>query len=282
MKARLSLNNAIDFSNKFPLAILFLFFALSVVVRLPNLNRPLSKHHELNPALVLINSEEWDRKTPQFYHYIPVHSYHFPGDQILDKSNDLAHGYVVNTTFGALWYIMPYGFFHLVGAAPSPLSLQVFNILLQLITVILIFRLAKHLFKSDKDASLKALIACIIYLFSPSPLWFHGNGYVHEIAVLPFIFAACLTYLRILESQKTSAFQYLLLTFLIIAGILCDWLMCFVAAAMFATSFYNWIKVKDAKQIKILCCTTLAVIAAISIIFFKSAHLWVLIIIGKL
>lgn len=39
------------FSNH-PLVVLMAFFCLNVAVRIPNLNRPLSKHHELNAALV--------------------------------------------------------------------------------------------------------------------------------------------------------------------------------------------------------------------------------------
>jgi hypothetical protein len=261
------------FLSSRPLVVLLLFFLLSVAVRLPNLSRPLSKHHELNAALVLINSEEWDRKSPSFYHFIPVHSYHFPGDKIFNGGENLANGVVVNVTVPPLWYILPYGFFHLFNVAPSALLLQIFNILLHLVCVLLMFNLVKELLKGDKDAVKKALITCVIYLFAPSPLWFHGNGYVHEVAVLPFIFSACLIYLRIIKNVSPPLYNYLLLSVLIIAGIMCDWLMCFVAAAMFIASFYTWGNRKGKTQRTLVLLIPGSVILALLLVTMQASSL---------
>jgi hypothetical protein len=222
-----------------PLAIILFFFAISVAIRLPNLDRPLSKHHELNAALVLINAEEWNRKTPAFYNYVPVHSYHEPGDDVYNQSNKEGRDYLVNVSFGSLWYIMPFGFFRVLQAEPSPLLLQVFNLLLHLISVLLIYKLALYLFKKESEAEQKALLTSIVYLFCPSPLWFHGNGYVHEVAVLPFVFGATLLYLQT-SHGRVSAIKYLVLSLTIVAGICCDWLMCFVAAAMFVCTLISY------------------------------------------
>lgn len=252
------------FFYKHPVAVLFLLWSISVIVRLPNLNRPLSKHHELNPALVLINAEEWNRETPEFYYYVPVNSYHLPGDDV-DSNIIKSNGYLVNNSFGALWYIMPYMFFKVLHLSPSPLLLQMFNLLLHFITILLIYKIALHLFSAEDNPISKALVTVVIYLFSPAPLWFHGNGYVHEVAVLPFILGVCLVYIKIRESNAATIWQYFLLSILIIGGTCCDWLMCFVAATIFAVSFWLRIKTRQAKYIYCMIPASAAIMISLSI-----------------
>lgn len=250
-----------------PLAILFIFFFISVIVRLPNLNRPLSKHHELNAALVLINAEEWNNKTAAFYKYVPVHSYHQPGDDVYNERSKEGYKYLVNVSFGALWYIMPYQFFRLLHQEPSPLLLQVLNLLLHLVTVVLIYHLSLYSFKSEHKGSQKALLTSVFYMFSPSPLWFHGNGYVHEVAVLPFIYGAILLYISIRQGNSFKLYPFLLS--IIIAGICCDWLMCFVAAAMFMITLTDYIKQRLSSHLYLLTLITCGVLGGLLITFWQ-------------
>jgi hypothetical protein len=263
MRAAMFRKKIISFFYEHPVATLLIFFFISVAVRMPNLNRPLSKHHELNAALVLINAEEWNRKSPSFYHYVPVHSYHQPGDDIYPEADSLAQGYLVNVSFGSLWYIMPYEFFHLLHSPPSPLLLQVFNLLLHLVTILLIYKIALYLFEPASDARIKSIVTCIIYLFSPAPLWFHGNGYVHEIAVLPFVYGSVLLYLYNLN--KPTLVKQIAMAVLIIGGVCCDWLACFIAAAMFIHSLYFYVKGRNITHLSTAFFISVAVVTGIAI-----------------
>ena len=220
---------------------LAIIFLMSLLVRLPNLDRPLSKHHEANAALVLINAEVWNEKGPAASNYLPVNAYHFAGDNFNDSTN-LAKGFVINNSFGALWYILPYYFFKLLQVQPSPLLLQVYNLLLHAITLWLVYGIAIMLFSKTEKGKQLALCLALFYAFAPGPLWFHGNGYSHEIAVLPFVFGAVLLYLQMLRDAKINGGRLLLLFLLVVGGILCDWLMCFVAFAIFVAEIISFRK----------------------------------------
>ncbi|MDB5191438.1 MAG: hypothetical protein JWQ96_1001 [Segetibacter sp.] len=262
------LNKISSFFNQRPIAVLLLFFCISVTARIPNLGRPLSKHHELNTALVLINAEEWNNKGASLYHFVPVNTYHLPGDNVY---NDQPYMYMINQSFGSLWYIMPYAFLKLLHSPPSPLLLQVFNLLLHLVTVLLVYRIALILFRKEPSAMSKALLVAVLYMFSPGPLWFHGNTYVHEIAVLPFIFGAALLYLQ-LQTNQFKFYKACLISLLIAAGVCCDWLMCFVAFALFVISVWKYYKQRDKQHLYTSLLIALGVVAglAITIVQFGS------------
>ncbi|WP_207495418.1 hypothetical protein [Aridibaculum aurantiacum] len=251
-----------------PVLILIFLFLVSVAVRLPNLDRPLSKHHEANAALVLINAETWNLDGPAAYGYLPANAYHYPGDDLNDTAN-LAKGYIINTSFGTLWYSMPYYFFKVLGVAPSPLSLQVFNLLLHFITTVLVYYLALLLFSVHPKKHVAAFFTTAFYVFAPGPLWFHGNGYVHEIAVLPFVFGAVLLYMRSNYQSNWNWWRLLLLAIFIIAGIQCDWLMCFVALSLFIAEVVKFIKYKQARSLTVAMVIALSVVAGLIIIIIQ-------------
>ena len=55
--------------------LLLLIFFISVIIRIPNLDRPLSKHHEFNAALILIPIDNWNQTSPFDFNFGPVMSY---------------------------------------------------------------------------------------------------------------------------------------------------------------------------------------------------------------
>lgn len=57
------------------LPILLVAFLLSVAVRLPQLGRPLSKHHEFCTAVTLRVLQVWWDNGIENYHYNPVMTY---------------------------------------------------------------------------------------------------------------------------------------------------------------------------------------------------------------
>jgi len=57
-------------------------FLLSVVIRIPQLARPFSHHHESISALELVAIESWQQAGgPSPFNYIPVTNYQQPGDK---------------------------------------------------------------------------------------------------------------------------------------------------------------------------------------------------------
>ncbi|MBL4862252.1 MAG: hypothetical protein JKY09_04435, partial [Crocinitomicaceae bacterium] len=54
------------------LLVLLGIFVLSVVVRIPNLNRPLSKHHDFVTAISLRVLQVWDAEGGSTFGYSPV------------------------------------------------------------------------------------------------------------------------------------------------------------------------------------------------------------------
>lgn len=180
-------------------------FLISVLVRLPHLDRPLSKHHEFCTAIVLIPLQNWAENGASTYQYSP--SITFEGTANHDIENltaypveaDGRYYYLSHPPFA---YLLPYFCFWVLGVFPTPLALQVFNLLFHLLSCLLIYEIVKMLTtrplplkgsqhtmqKKWADSPLGAggvgsLTAFLIYLFAPATLWFHGNTYMSDMFI---------------------------------------------------------------------------------------------------
>src|SRR5450755_4635011 len=92
------------------LGLVLLLFIFSVFIRLPNLNRPISKHYEFNTAVIMINIISWRQGGGgDQFHYTPVMNFQHPGDKL--PPNNLfidKNGNSVYLSFGPGWYVIPY------------------------------------------------------------------------------------------------------------------------------------------------------------------------------
>jgi hypothetical protein len=183
-----------------------------IAITSPNFNRPLSKHHEFNPSLVLICIENWQAiGGPQNTHFTPLINYQNSTDKLPGFSTDKFNQFV-NVSFGNLWYLAPYYFHQLFHLKPTAASLQVYNLLLLLISLFLVNRIGQIISTATQQSALQLLIP-LLYAISPVVAWFCTNGYVHEVAVLPFYFGALLLLHNIFFAAvnycyQTSAFKY--------------------------------------------------------------------------
>lgn len=224
------------FPKKIPAHIvLILLFVLSVIARLPNLNRPLSKHHEFNTAVILICIESWKQGGgASAFNFVPLLNYQHPGDKVPNDINTDSKGNMVYLSFGPGWYVIPYLFFELFSVPVSPLSLQVLNLVFNFISLILLYRLLKFLSVSSGIRSDKpALAGCGIFLFQPAVLWFLGNGYVNTGIMLPFVIIA--THLTVFMILNPSQIRFQQLIALFATGIILiyiDWFGVFLFAAI--------------------------------------------------
>ncbi len=209
---------------------LVLIFIASVIIRIPNFNRPLSKHHEFNAAMVLIGIDHWtENGGPSSTFYCPVLNYNNEGDRNLDLQTSLLtdkKGNLIYASFGAGWFLYPYYFFKLFGLTPSVATLTIFNVVLSLICMLLVFFIARKVFsEQDSTQPIKSLVTVFIFVLNPCTLWYNGNGYVHEVMVLPFFLMQVNLFIDFLKDGTKLSKSRLLFYFIVtVLGVFSDWL----------------------------------------------------------
>ena len=167
---------------------LILVFALSVAVRVPNLGRPLSGHHEFCTALTLIILHNWHTDGLAAHHGAPAVNYagttnaHIPWMTMGEAVRD---GRTYYLSHPPLAYYLPYAAFLLVDRAPSPLGLELFALFFHFTTVLCVFLLLRAVVRDRPQLHWTPFVAAVLYCFQPSTLWFHSNAYMADIFVVP-------------------------------------------------------------------------------------------------
>src|SRR5688572_15967205 len=183
--------------------LLLILFALSLFLRLPNLNRPLANQWELCTGISLVQLDIWQQSGAANFHYLlPVN---YPGARDLQvqnwnayKSTKDSKGDYYYLSFPPLYLLVPYFLHQFLGFPISPLSLQLLNIFLHFLTLVLILKTSQLVFPSKHHhLNIVGLTACFIYLFSPSPLWFHTNIYIMFPFAIPVLLLCNYQFLKI-------------------------------------------------------------------------------------
>lgn len=193
------------------LNVIAVILLLSVVVRLPNIDRPLSKHHEFCTAMALITFDVWNEKGAVHFHYSPVTNYQNPPDLHINNGTipfikNGTHYYLSHPPLG-FW--LPYYSFQLLGLSHSNRNLQYFNLLFHLLAALCVYSIMQMMygsFSKEKTSNTTtstsqlstsqsvltppispyinpATIATSIYLLSPAMLWYGSNVYFSDIFV---------------------------------------------------------------------------------------------------
>ncbi len=169
-----------------PFLMILAAFALSVVVRLPHVDRPLSAHHEFCTAVALIIMHNWWTDGIAAHHGAPVQSFTTgPADRYPSELYDGAamhNGVLYYFSHPPLAYDLPYGVFRLLGTVPNVAGLQWFNMVFHLLAAWCLFLALRALLPPGNGP----LFAAVLYLFMPAPLWFHGNAYMSDMFVQNF------------------------------------------------------------------------------------------------
>ena len=168
--------------------VLLAVFLLSVLVRTPQLGRPLSKHHEFCTAVALVVMDVWWERGWAECTGCPAVTFSGTCD---GEAKDLAPDYMQRN--GVRFYIshmplaywVPYAAFKSLGVPPAPLPLQLFNLLLHGLTAFFLYRFLATLVAGCSTPGLAdaPLFAAVFYLLMPAPLWYHGNVYMSDMAV---------------------------------------------------------------------------------------------------
>ncbi len=254
---------------KTTLPLLLLIFGISVLLRLPQLGRPLSKHHEFCTAVSLRVLDIWWEEGVGTHHFSPVMNY--PGEankfinnhaqtsgQMIDHRGNAY--YVSHPPFA---YLLPYSIFKITGVPPSVLGLQIIHLFIHFLSALFVyFTVCLLSFNRARNLPyLPAVVAFVVYVFNPAALWFQSNVYMADMLVqLPFVLGTY-TALKLIIRQRFYSFKYLffycLLLFLMMYS---SWLGYFFAAGMIIYALLHLHKHQGFKWLIFLSllCTFLA------------------------
>ena len=247
------------------LPVLLIVFLLSVLVRLPELNRPLSKHHEFCTAVSLRILQIWYDNGIEKYDYNPVMTYNNPADKFINNEanasgrmidRDGNYYYVSHPPFA---YYFPYAVFKILHVRPDVLPLQMLNMLFHLLSAIFVYFTVCLLSFNRARSYLHfpSFIAYSIYLFMPATLWFQGNVYMSDMAVhLPFVIGVYIV-LKMVLRQKFYVPKYVIgYVIILFTMIYTSWLGVFFA---FGVLVYSLLHVRTIKGFQVLIWSTIIV-----------------------
>ncbi|MDZ4844260.1 MAG: hypothetical protein SH857_01780 [Chitinophagales bacterium] len=216
---------------------------MSVLIRIPTLNRPLSKHHEFCTAVSLRVMQIWDAAGIATYNFNPVMTYPNAADKFINnyasgsgKMLDEQGNYYY-VSHPPLAYYVPYFLFQLIGVRPDVLPIQLFNLLLHFISAVGVYLIVKQLIKNQNASwfdsahhDQTALAGFVLYLFSAATLWFQSNTYMSDMAVQPLFISGVLFALKYFQSGKRK--HLILLSLFIFLMTYTTWLGVFFAAGV--------------------------------------------------
>ncbi len=262
-------NNA----RKRALGVLLLLFILSVFIRLPNLNRPVSKHYEFNTAVVMINIISWRQAGGgDQLHYIPVINFQHAGDKFPPNNLNIdKEGNTVYLSYGPGMFVLPYFFFQWLKLPAIPIYLEILNLILHLICIVLFFYLSEQLIPPKETGRYLIITAgCSFMILSPGMLWFLGNGYVNTGIMLPFVIGVFLLILPMLKDPSAiTTWRLIPLAILIVILIYIDW---YILILCFFTGIAAILKYRSNKKYGwLILVIVLSVCLGIALVFFQFA-----------
>jgi len=247
---------------KWTFPLLFGIFLLSVLVRLPQLNRPLSKHHEFCTALSLRVMQIWYDNGIEKYNFNPVMTFNNPADKYINNNanttdemidKDGNYYYVSHPPFA---YYFPFFIFKLLHIRPDVLPLQIFNLCLHFISGLFVYFIV-CLLSLNRGRSMpyrSAIVAYSIYIFLPATLWFQGNVYMSDMAVQVLFIIGVYIALKMIIRERFYSLKYIFFYIVCLAlMIYTSWLGIFFAFGVFV---YSLLHVRANKAFRVLIWTT--------------------------
>ncbi|MBK8500068.1 MAG: hypothetical protein IPL52_14910 [Flavobacteriales bacterium] len=244
---------------------ILLAFAVSVGVRSPLIDRPLSAHHEYCTALVLIILHNWQVDGFMHHHGAPAITFSGPADLIPPGYTDapgLRDGVLYYLSHPPLAYDLPHMLFTLTGSAPNALGLQLFNLLFHLLTAIALYLIVRELLTvgSLVPSGVEApLFAAVLYLFMPASLWFHSNVYMSDMFVQNGWVWHILVVLRMYRSNATGWKWPLLAGLTLFITTCISWPGVWAGVMLFFIAFLRWWRSRDGQELRVMLMAVLGV-----------------------
>lgn len=255
--------------------ILITVFLLSVLVRLPNIDRPLSKHHEFVTAISLRIIDIWEMDGAAKYHFNPVMNYPGAANKYINKFASTtgkmvdANGNYYYVSHPPFAYIFPYLVFQLFHVKATVLAIEIFNLLTNFISALFIYLIIGTLrsWQSFERIDWIGLCGFVVYLFSAGVLWFQCNTYMSDMLVHLFFVAGTYYLLQLFINKRTSGKYFILYAASLFLMIYTSWLGIFFA---FSAFLYSAIRLTKEKISKLVVLTTILIsIAAIGLFVYQ-------------
>lgn len=247
--------------------LILLFYALSVIVRIPNIDRPISKHHEFNVAFFLIPMEIWEKEGIKTHSFIPSYTYFSENDKNISSpigvQVGVKDGKNYYLSFPSFSYLLPYFIFKGLHFEVSALNLQIFNLFVHFLIILFLYKTFVLLFL-DKNA---AQIGSTLYLFSPSPLWFHGNAYTHHVLSILFLVLSLYYIIKLNKTEVIKKADYILLSLSLIFLMFTEWIGFLLVFTIGIITILN--RFKNPLYNRILIISIIVSIVVLTILFIQ-------------
>lgn len=252
--------------------LLLSIFLISVAIRIPNLNRPLSKHHEFVTAVSLRVLQIWDQGGASNYYFAPVMNYPgaankfinnhaSPSDEVVDVEGN--YYYLSHPPFA---YMLPHAVFWLTSIKPTVLSLQIFHLFINFLTALMIYGLARKLVSDNNDGRKVSLWAYVLYVFASAVLWFQSNTYMSDMLVHFFFVAG--VYLYISKAFLSGNKGKLLFGLNVFLMVYTSWLGVIFGAVIGIRHLF-----RKERNLALVGVSTLAVVSALSLTVWQYAQI---------
>ena len=222
---------------------LLVLFAISVFVRTPHINRPLSTNYEWVTAHTLVTLQIWHEEGIVTHGFRPIYTFPNPNDHYIKcpiSGVSDASGNYYYVSYPPFAFILPHLVFETFGIYPNVLSLEIFNLFLHFLCALLIFLLLSNLTKppESKGLNMPALVGASIYIFAPLALWHHANVYFSDILVqLFFILGIYFSHLYLFKDGHKSKGISAGLFITIFLMVYTEWIGILFGCSLIALSF---------------------------------------------
>ena len=212
-------------------AIAALLFAASILIRHPLFNHEFTGSWEWLSAHTLLTSQLWNETPASIHHFNLLYTFPAPTDKFIDNlwqsgvPDRFENYYYVSMPH--LAFLTPYLFFRLTGQSPTLPGLQIFALLVHLLTCGLIYLLVRQLTQGYAASRIAALAAFSVILFAPTALYFYQNAVVGTILVIPHTIGVLMSVTAL--SKKPRLIAWLALFLCLLLGCLTDWQAYFTA-----------------------------------------------------
>lgn len=242
-------------------SILLTVFILSVLIRLPNIDRPLSANYEWVTAHALITNTIWQDDGIARHNFNPVYTYANPNDYNIPAPSGIqdSDGRYYYISFPPFAFIFPYLVFKVVGADVSVLSLQLLNIILHFLCALMLYYLIDNLYNSKRvNIFIPGLLGFCIYTFNPANMWYHSNVYFSDTLVQVFFIATIYCFFRLYTSEYNDKTWPLIgLSVFLFLTTYTEWIGAFLGFTLFLYAL--WLIRSDKKNgLSLLIATTVA------------------------
>ncbi len=250
-----------------PWLILLLVFLVSVGIRIPNIDRPLSTNYEWVTAHTLVTLQIWFDEGITTHRFSPIYTFSNPNDHYIGcppsgiSDSEGNHYYVSYPPFS---FILPFLFFKTLNVYPTALALQIFNLFFHFLCSLMVYALICRLLDRRIGNRLfaPAFVAFCVYTFSASALWHHSNVYFADILVQFFFATSTLLLINIYKEKQPAKQSWLLLGGSIFLMTYTEWIGVFFSAVAVIICFFSRKKHRPAlsAMLVIMACSGLAVL----------------------